>query len=113
MSKIVDACVCAEASLFSNEVPDVPQCGQVLAELIAGEQPLAFALFAQPIDQLNRGGAQRQLVRLALFDVRRWLDPEAGLLVELFPLRLHGLGRSSATQHDKANAVSRDTVILG
>ena len=63
--QIVNAGILAEAGALPNEVPDVPERGEVLAWLVAGEYPLALALAAQPIDQLDRRGAQRQLVRLS------------------------------------------------
>ena len=44
MAQIINAGVFAEAGALPNEVPDVPERGQVLAWLVAGEYPLALAL---------------------------------------------------------------------
>src|SRR6516225_1230819 len=81
--------------------------------LVAGKHPVACSIVAQPIDQFDRGRAQRQLMGLALFDVRAWLDPVAGFLVKLFPPRLHRLARPAAGQHDEADTVSSAAGISG
>src|SRR5438105_1222635 len=52
-------------------------------------------------------------MRLALFDVRAWLDPVARFFVELFPLRLHSLARPRTGQHYDADAVGGAAGILG
>src|SRR6516164_6422200 len=84
----------------------------MLAGFVAGKQPLAFALLSQPVNQLDRGRAQWQLMRLALFDVGTGLDPVAGLFVELFPSSLQGFGGPTAGEHNQAHAVGSDAVIL-
>ena len=48
--QVVQARVLAEPGALPDEVPDVPKRSQMLARLVAGENPLALARLAQPID---------------------------------------------------------------
>ena len=81
VAQIVEARVLAEPGALPDEVPDMPERGQMLARLVAGKHPCGERprLLAQSVDQLDRRRAQRQLVRLALLGVGGRLDPVAGL----------------------------------
>src|SRR6516165_2088350 len=79
----------------------------MLPGLVARKHPVVFALLAQAINQFDRGWIEWQLMGLALFDVRAWLDPVAGFSIELLPQCLHGLARPATSQHDETDAVSR------
>ena len=61
MPQVVHARVPPEPGALPNEVPDVPECGEVLAWLVAGEYPLALALRPQPIDERYRAGLSGSL----------------------------------------------------
>src|SRR6266536_5948439 len=87
VSQVVEPRRFAEPGAVARHLPASADVAQAEHE-VSGTAPLP-----QPADQLQRAGAERQLVDPALLRSGCRLDPEARLVVELLPLGAHGLMR--------------------